>query len=192
MRRTLPALLALLAGCSILPKPAPTPKHYDLGPPPQGQALPPLPAGLVVENVSAPEWLQSSAIHYRLAYDDPNQLRSYAQHRWVAPPPELFQARLGQMVAQARAASPPAVGSFTLNVTLEAFQQVFESASAAHVDIRLRARLDRPGKEPATQVFTLRRDSPPNAPGAVRALATLTDTAIRDLLWWAAGEMLKP
>jgi uncharacterized lipoprotein YmbA len=191
--RVVAALTALAAGavgaCSVLPQPRAAAQVFDLGPPAR-VVVPAAAARLEVGAVTAPEWLGGNEIRYRLAFDEPQQLRSYARHRLVAPPAELFGERLRQILARARAdhpsaASPPPV---RLEVVLETFEQRFASRHSAAVVIGLRAQLARPGGPPfATRVFSWRRPSGPDAPGAATALAGLTDAALGELVAWAAG-----
>ncbi|MDP2771479.1 MAG: ABC-type transport auxiliary lipoprotein family protein, partial [Giesbergeria sp.] len=96
--------IIVLVGCSALPAAPERPVLYDFGPglqdpaPAQPQAaLPPL-ALATVDSAGLPEG--STAVHYRLAYADAQQLRPYQAARWSQPPIQLvrqsLQARLGQ------------------------------------------------------------------------------------------------
>jgi hypothetical protein len=48
----------------------------------------------VIYDVSAPAWLDSPSITYRLAYLDAARPQAYADSRWVASPAELIAVRL--------------------------------------------------------------------------------------------------
>src|SRR2546427_8869744 len=94
------ALGLACAGCSIAPAPAVT--NYDFGPAPDGHPAQGPRQALLVHDVSAPAWLDSPLIHYRLAYRDSARPQVYAESRWVMSPASLFTNRLrGQLSAQA-------------------------------------------------------------------------------------------
>ena len=88
-RRRLVAAAALLpmAGCTLVPeRPAPLARH-DFGPvPPAPATIVPLPAPLAIGTVVAPDWLDGTALAYRLLWDAPGRLRAYAATGWAAPP----------------------------------------------------------------------------------------------------------
>lgn len=74
--------------------------------------------------VAAPEWLADNGIHYRLLYAEPTQIRTYAQHRWIAAPPELFkQQLLGSGKFQ----------KYALMIRLLDFEQRFDRPDSARV-----------------------------------------------------------
>ncbi|MEP6790241.1 MAG: ABC-type transport auxiliary lipoprotein family protein, partial [Ramlibacter sp.] len=89
-------VLALLAGCADLVDKPKRATLYDFGPgstTAQPQQATPLPA-LVLGDVDTSGALDGSAVLYRLAYADVNQLHPYAQARWSAPPAQLVRQRL--------------------------------------------------------------------------------------------------
>ena len=90
-----------LSACGSL-RPASRPQVYDLGPgavAQQAQGAATLPA-VVLADVDAPPALDGTAVVYRLAYSDAQQLRPYAQARWSMPPAQLLRQRLRQTLAQ--------------------------------------------------------------------------------------------
>ena len=193
--------LILLAGCSALPEPPVRPVLYDFGPGQQAPAgaqapLPPL-ALETVDHASLPDGV--SAVYYRLAYADAQQLRPYQAARWSQPPIQLvrqsLQARLGQRrtvigvagaLAGARAnGQPPAV----LRVELEEFSQVFASAQHSDGLVRLRATLTQPSALGenllAQRLFIVRQPATrPDAQGGTQALAQATEQVAREVAEW--------
>lgn len=195
--------LIILAGCSALPAAPERPVLYDFGPglqdpaPAQPQAaLPPL-ALATVDSAGLPEG--STAVHYRLAYADAQQLRPYQAARWSQPPIQLvrqsLQARLGQRrtiigvagtLAGARAnGQPPAV----LRVELEEFSQVFASAQHSTGLVRLRATLTQPSALGenllAQRLFIVRQPATrPDAQGGAQALAQAAEQVAREVADW--------
>lgn len=201
MRRLLClGLLSTLAACSALPDKPARQVVYDFGPPPAGAATtsPSRPALLL----AAPEvnvTLESTALLYRLAYDDPYQLRPYALARWSAPPGQLLAQRLRTVLSRDRpvldetAAAALAQRStsvpLVLRVRLEEFSHRFDSASDSKGVLRLRGTLLQ--NTPAGERFVAQRsfDFELPAPGAdaaggVRALTAATDAAARDIAAW--------
>lgn len=212
-RRGRPALLALLlgsvvvlGGCALADKPLRA-AVYDFGPGnplaprttnPPAKALAPLALAEVESNPA----LDSTALVYRLAYDNVQQLRPYAQTRWSMPPAQLLRQRLRAHLGLRRAVLNPGegvaanaqtVGADTgmrlLRVELEEFSQVFESAGRSAGWVRLRATVVQPTpageKLLAQHVFSLQRPAPSaDAAGGVQALTLASDAAIRELDQW--------
>ena len=95
-----------LTGCGVLQAPV-RPVVYDFGPGAVVPAKPallahlaaPLPA-LVLAEVEATAALDTTAVLYRLAYSDAQQLRPYAQARWSMPPVQLLRQRLRENLGQ--------------------------------------------------------------------------------------------
>lgn len=148
--------LSILAGCSVLPAPPATPVVYDFGPGPlaapasdRRAPLPPLAlADVEVTGFSD----NSTAVLYRLAYSDAQQLRPYMLARWSLPPAQLLQRQLRDQLGQRRvvisadAAPAQALQPSTqtkpaavLRVELEEFSHLFRSATDSAGVVRLRA-----------------------------------------------------
>ncbi|MDY0057566.1 MAG: ABC-type transport auxiliary lipoprotein family protein [Methyloversatilis sp.] len=116
-------LSVLLAGCGPLLPRSPAPELHDLG---SQRAARPLARVPVLTDVRAPNWLDGTAIHYRLAYESETRRRSYALSRWAAPPAELLSVALRRMLD-----SPGAPSTCRLVVELDEFIQVFEQPQAS-------------------------------------------------------------
>jgi cholesterol transport system auxiliary component len=190
-------LLALVAACAPL-QPPPRATVYDFGPGP----LAPEPATrqaplapLVLAEVEASAALDSTAVLYRLAYSDAQQLRPYAQARWSMAPAQLLRQRLREQLGQRRAVLNAAQGMVTpatalsLHLELEEFSQLFESPERSNALLRLRATLGQSGNGSerlvAQRSFVLQRPGPSaDAAGGVRALTAATDAAIQELVQW--------
>lgn len=200
-RRALLALAAAgLAGCKSLPEKPSRQTMYDFGPVPAAEA----PAGgtraaLVLPEVEAEGILETSALLYRLGYEDPFQLRPYAFARWSAPPTQLLRQRLREVLGRDRAVLDNAAAAAlarrgadrppVLRVELEEFSQLFDSPTASRGMLRLRCTLleSRGGAERlvAQRAFSLERPAPSaDAPGGVRALTAAVDAAALDIARW--------
>ena len=190
--------LLVLTGCA-LPQPPARPAVYDFGPgtlhtPPAGAAAALAP--LVVAEIETTPALDSTAILYRLAYANAQQLRPYAQARWSMTPAQLLRQRLREQLGQRRALLNPGdagvPGPLTLRLELEEFSQQFETPETSMGWLRLRATvlLPGPGGENlvAQRSLTVQRPAPSaDAPGAVRALTGAADAAVQELDQWLLG-----
>lgn len=194
-RRALPLVLlaCLLAGCSTLPSAPVRPAVYDFGPgalttpATTRSVLPPI----VLQEVEAPPALDSTAVLYRLAYSDAQQLRPYAQARWSMPPAQLVRQRLRESLSLKRAVVNPGESAvpLALRVELQEFSQLFDTTQASSGLVRLRATLieAKGGADRlvAQQVFVVQRPAASaDAPGGVRALMAATDGAIEEIGAW--------
>lgn len=127
---------------------------------------------------------------YRLAYDDPRQLRSYALARWAVTPADLVQQRLREALSQQRTVLRPGQGaSLVLALELEEFSQVFDKPGQSAGVLRLRATLQQASasglKTLAQRSVSVQRPAPTaGASGGVRALEAATDAAVAELTQW--------
>ncbi len=193
----------LLTACSIGPRPAPPITTYDFGlardESERSEQLNP-DASIALAEITAPDWLDTPALHYRLAYINPNARRAYADSRWAASPADLLTQRLRQRLAAA--GSTPMTNQdssnadFTLRVQLEEFAQVFDSASSSRALVRLHATLLNGGKrrgksgEVAQRTFVVEKPAKTaDAEGAALALTAASDAAIAQLLDWLAPRL---
>jgi cholesterol transport system auxiliary component len=196
--RALAALMlaggALLAGCTALPERPVRAAIYDFGPglsattaAARAADAPPI----ALAAVEAPAALDGTAVLYRLAYADAQQLRPYAQARWSMPPAQLLQQRLrehlGQQGPVLRAGEAGAARE--LRIELDEFSQLFESPQASTGLVRLRATLvgtgPAQGRLLAQRSVMVRRPAPSaDAPGGVRALTAATDAAVEEIAQW--------
>lgn len=168
------ALLFIVGGCSVLPERMPPAALHDFGPVrPKEEAR--FPVNTV--SITAPEWLASDHIYYRLSYADPTQVLFYNQDRWLAPPAELLMQYLRLDVKKGSA----------LKITLLNFEQIFDQPSSARVFVRVRvsqlsAQRGTPAREeefafthPCTQ---------PDAKGAVSAYSAMVPMIQQAIQGW--------
>lgn len=194
--RTLAVVTAALALAACVNGPPPKPVEYDFGPHAATREEPPrLKREITVAGVTAPAWIASPALVYRLAYGNASQPRSYVESRWAAPPAELFTAQLRQRLA---ATTPngvvsPADGvrtAVTLRVELLEFSQVFDAPDRSHALVRARATLVENGRLVAqTSISTEQPATSADAAGGARALALAADATIERLIGWTAGAL---
>lgn len=188
-------LMMLLAGCATS-RPETMVQVYDFGPAPVPAAatgaLPSLAAVALFEPQVSPA-LEGSAVLYRLAYADAQQLKPYALTRWSMPPAQLISQRLRQQLGEQRAVVAPgeAAAQFNLRLVLEEFSQVFDSPAQSHGLLRLRATLSQriAGGEAllAQRSFVVQQPAPtPDALGAVRALTSASDRTVGQVSAWLA------
>jgi cholesterol transport system auxiliary component len=187
------AAVAALAACAGSSAP---PVEYDFGPGGATLEEPPrLRREITVAEATAPAWLDSPALVYRLAYRDAAQPRAYAESRWVAPPAVLFTAQLRQrLVATTRSGVlVPGDGvrpAATLRVEVLEFSQVFDAPERSRAVVRVRAVLVVDGRLLGQTSFAVDRPAPsPDAAGGARSLALAADTAIDRLIGWTADTL---
>jgi cholesterol transport system auxiliary component len=177
VKRCAAGLAVLITGCLSQPH-TPESALYDLGFGPQPSAEQAAQrAGVAQVQVTAPSWLNQTAMHYRLLYEDPLRTRSYAYARWLAPPTELVAQRLRQALT-ARTVAVPAGG---LEVQLEEYVQVFETPERSVGRIMANVRSAGAAQTRfAEQIPAQTAD----AAGGARALATATDNLISRIIEW--------
>lgn len=191
-----------MSGCASLQPPAAL-VVYDFGP-----AAPSAPAAtagaqsalapVLLEAVQARAALDGTALQYRLAYANAQQLRPYAQARWSMAPAELLHQRLRSAWGAQRAllqdgqglVVPP--GSLRLYLELEEFSQVFDAPQRSHALLQAHATLARYEvggyRLLAQRSFTVQRPAPtPDAPGGVQALGQASDALVAELRAWVEG-----
>jgi cholesterol transport system auxiliary component len=187
-----------LAGCALPDKPM-RPAVYDFGP---GSLSLPLARGtaklspLAVAEIEANPALDSTAVLYRLAYADDQQLKAYAQARWSMTPAQLVRQRLREQLGQRLALLNPGDGGLTgaatpltLRIELEEFSQLFAAPDQSVALLRLRATLVQPGPSgeklvAQRSVIVQRPAASADAPGGVRAMTAATDAAVQELDQW--------
>lgn len=179
-------ILLMLNGCSSWPaKDGASIATYDFGLPRQSAPHQTTRiAGLEISPASAPVWLDSPAILYRLAYHNAARLEPYADSRWAAPPAALLTLRLRQALPTANdTPSEPK----RLRVELEEFSQVFDTPQSSRVLLRAHVSLTQGNEQTKRKehTFTLERPTQtPDAAGAASALAQASDEFIDAVLNW--------
>ena len=191
-------LAVLLTGCTLTPKTLAPVSIYDLGPATSvtvtgssrlSQAI------IQVMDVTAPVWLDTQSIHYRLAYHDPARIYAYAGSRWAAPPAKLLTERFRQYFAshaidsqkyyKNKESHVPA--HYLLKIELGEFTQIFHAQNDSRIIIRLRASLYEPNTHlpVAQRSFTGERPAQTaDAAGAVAAFILVSDNLLDELVQW--------
>jgi len=188
-------LIVLLNGCAIGPPARDSVTSYDLGP----QAVASVAGSasrvtLMVPEASAPAWLDSTGIVYRLTYLDAARPQFYAQSRWVDSPAALLTQR---MRARFAAAGPVVNGrdgaraDYALQVEIEDFSQIFDNPESSRVSIRLRVSLVNLGSRAliAQRTFSVSEPSGADARGAVKTFAQATDSILENVVEWARSNL---
>jgi cholesterol transport system auxiliary component len=198
----LAGLSALLGACSLGPAPRAPLALYDLGTPAERSVGPAerLPFVFVVHEATGPAWLDGGDVVYRLAYDEPQRLRRYANSQWAVSPltlvGERLRAELG--VRCERAAAVPDLGipaDYWVRVAVEEFGQVFDSPTTSRGIVRLRLVLvkGRGHTFVAQRGFVAQVDAPsPDARGAVAALARALEESTEQAVAWIAEVVAPP
>jgi cholesterol transport system auxiliary component len=190
------AAVLLLAGCSAGPVTRDTPVAYDFGPQrEEAGAAKTVRASVLVSSVTAPAWLDSSAVVYRLNYQDSARWQIYANSRWVTAPATLLTQRLRSCVAAVSEGGVvgPADGAradYALRVELEEFTQVFDAADNSRGVVVARASLINSAKRTlvAQKTFTFERAAASSdAYGGVRALAAASAQLVDAITAWTAA-----
>jgi len=186
------AALALSA-CAVSQTSA-TKAVYDFGPVATAVAgnTPAFPGPLSLAEVGVGLALDNTAVQYRLAYANPQELRPYALARWTMPPAQLIQQRVRSVLAARGPMLAPGVGSttHTLKLELEEFSQVFNAPGASQGVLQLRATLIKGTTLAAQRSFSAQVPAPtPDASGGVRALSVAADEVARQLSDWVGENM---
>lgn len=199
MSKPLAALFTLLlAACSLGPAQRDAPATYDLGAPRSYVANQPrIRASLLVHAIAAPAWLDTTAIVYRLNYQDTARQQAYANSRWAMAPAALLTQRLRGRLAAASdggviGVADSARADYTLRVELEDFSQAFDAADASRAVVAARASIVNAAKRTllAQKSFSIERAAAsPDAGGGVRALASAADEMIEAVAAWAAASL---
>lgn len=186
---------ALLAGCTVLEKPT-RPTVFDFGPGAApvvavapDMARPPV----ALAEVDAASAFDSTAVLYRLAYADAQQLQPYAQARWSMPPAQLLRQRLRQTLTQqtsvTREGEVAQQRPLVLRLELDEFSQMFDTPDSSVGQIRVHATVVQASatgeRLVAQRGFAAQRPAPSaDAAGGVRALTAATDAVVADIAQW--------
>lgn len=189
-----------VAGCVSTSEPVPT-GHYTLtvASPANGGESNNTPASssgskiLRVSEVTAPAWLDSTSMYYRLGYRQNAQVSAYSRSDWVAPPPQLLGAVLQQTLSgmpQWKAVlgtDAVAHADLTLRTDLNDFEQTFSSKDQSVGVLDATATLA-DGQVIAQKRFHLEVPAPSaDAEGGVRALNKASNEFASRLKQWLAS-----
>ena len=195
IRNAVALVALLLTGCNLGPAVKDVPAMYDLGAPRNyAQKEPRIRPSLLVYSVSAPGWLETPGIIYRLNYRDAARQQIYATSRWASPPAVLLTQRLRARLAAASdggvvGAADGARADYSLRVELDDFSQVFDGAQDSRGIVVARASIVNLARRSvlAQKTFTVERAAESaNAEGGVRALSAAGDELIEAVAAWTA------
>ena len=188
----------LLAGCSVLDKPTRS-VVFDFGPASESAGAPvsvtPRQA-IALAEVEASSALDSTAVLYRLAYADAQQLQPYAQARWSMPPAQLLRQRLRQSLAQytlvTREGDVAGQRPLVLRLELDEFSQMFDAPGRSVGQVRVHATVLQASASGerlvAQRGFVAQRPAArADAAAGVRALTAATDAVVADIAQWMMG-----
>lgn len=166
------SLLACGGGRQALPM-----SVHDFGPAPLAAASP-----AVNVEVRLSPWLDSTAVHYRLAYEDATRLGVYSQSRWAAPAGQLLGQRLRQQVGRGG-------GGCLLRLEVEEFAQVFDAPATSRGVLQGRMTLwDKQRKLLAERSFSAEKPAQSaDARGGVAALIEAADASGKEAVLWLSG-----
>lgn len=181
-RQTYPQRFALMAA-------APASSHTS--------AATPHAATLAIARITAPAWLQGTAMHYRLRYRHRGTVAAYADSTWAAPPAQMLARVLQTRLAASGAwravvgADAGAATTYRLQVRLDDFTQVFTHPQHSHGVLDATVTLIAGGSDAAVAQTRIRLDVPapsPDAAGGVAALnAASAEFATRVQTWLQLG-----
>lgn len=144
----------------------------------------------IIADIRVPASLDGNAMLYRLNYDNPQELKPFAQSRWSATPAQLFHLRLKQAINHAGGAALSASDGIKdvpqLRIELDEFAQHFSAPQRSQARIQLRVGLVHKNTLLAQKAFTINVDAPTSdARGGALAMSRASDEMILQILQWA-------
>ena len=194
--------IMLLSGCTIFPKPNTAAATYNFiaDTPEKKNQLdqPTIKSGkkILVKHTSAPPWLDSQAIYYRLVFHNPFQSYAYANSRWSSPPAFLLTQQIKQKIAAETnhliiKDSSMATVENELHIELEEFSQIFDTLTDSRVVIRFQASLvNNSHRLIAQRAFSIQQAAQSaDASGAVNAFSIASNQLMDELINWLNIEL---
>ncbi|MCB1985114.1 MAG: membrane integrity-associated transporter subunit PqiC [Burkholderiales bacterium] len=195
-------VIVLLSGCTIFPKPNATVATYNfIADTPAktnqlGQSAIKNGKKILVTHTTAPLWLDTQAIYYRLVYHNPFQSYAYANSRWSSPPAFLLTQQIKQKIAAETnhliiKDSSMAVVENELHIELEEFSHIFDTLTDSRVVIRFQASLvNNSHRLIAQKTFSAQQMAQSaNATGAVNAFSIASNQLMDELIHWLNIEL---
>lgn len=172
----------LLAGCLGSARNLSPLEVYDFGLPVAGLAEDSRWSSLGLE-IKAPQWVDSRDIEYRLLYENPLRLRSYATSHWAGAPGPLLAQRLRQQLGLGGGSGQPLC---LLRLELQEFSQVFDTPQRSRGLLQGRASLfDHLRQIIVDRTLSIEAAAPTaDSRGGVIALAAASDDLGRQLAAW--------
>jgi cholesterol transport system auxiliary component len=186
------ALTSLLVACATPSAPV-NKVTYDFGElelAPAAQTATAKQAPIALSEIDTAWGQSSTAMQYRLAYANPQQVRPYSQASWRMPPAQLVAQQVRAVLAQQRPVVSLGEGTtpLVLQLTLESFGQTFDTPTNSHASVRLRATLLK-GDQLLDQRALHAQVSAPtaDAAGGAKALSEATQQVATELATWLGG-----
>jgi cholesterol transport system auxiliary component len=173
-------------------------RHYTLNAaaPASGAAQVGSPAGdriLQIARIDVPDWLEGTAMYYRLGHRTDVRLAAYADSDWIAPPATLLEPLLQKMIIAGgnwRAVIGPrslATADVSVQLRLDDFAQNFSRPrqSSGVLDATATLVSDRNGHVMAQRHFHVEAPAPtPDAEGGAQALNQASTQFADELQHW--------
>ena len=167
----------VLASCAGGGASSVPPHSYDLGIETPATNMP----AVELRSVRAVRPFDSTAMYYRLAYRDAEELVPFAQSRWAAPPGELVRKQLARAT---RAGTPRCA----LEIEVQEFSQVFSAPDTSSAHFELVATLNVPSGNVETRALRLSEaGAGSTAAQGVKAMQRVVTRAITELVQWIDG-----
>lgn len=179
-------LVSVLVACVGINKAGQNTSIYDFGLSVSSESNQQIASKILLEKPVAAESLNHNKIRYRLNYQDPSRVFFYAESRWADPPSELLSNKLSKMVNLTK--NPM---HCSLELKIEAFDHVFQTATASDGIVQLSALLveKKSRKIISSQLITESAASAsPNAQGGTAALHQASENALKKAIHW--GNMI--
>lgn len=127
-------------------------------------------------NITMPDWLYNSCIHYRLLYSSPTELRCYNLDEWIAPPSELLKQYLSYKLNNNQ----------RLVIELNEFEQQFDSKDTAKVIVSVMVSVYDKKTEQLlnSKRFKFSQTTEPNAKGAVLGFSKIIQIMNTEIQAW--------
>lgn len=175
------SILLTLNACSGVGKIKPSAAIYDFGL--LTNTSTPETASLVLVNpITSPDNLSNNRIHYRLNYENPSQVFTYAESRWANSPADLLTQKLQSLVG-----TPSLLGCH-LNLQLLAFDHVFDTLKDSTGIAQLSASIINSKSHTliATQQFQSQIQAElAEAKGGVKALNQAGSDVLKQAITWS-------
>ena len=129
-------------------------------------------------DVSAPEWLRDTRIHYRQLHINPTVVKFYNLDRWIAQPAALLAKHYSTISVNQ---------SLSVKIHLMDFEQRFDGPKQARSVLSFEAEAYKPGERSpiARRVFHFEQvNNSADALGAVNSFAELTAESVISLSAW--------
>ena len=191
-----PAVLLMLASCTLGPAPREPVSVYDLGPPrAYARSEPRIGPSILVQDVGTPSWLDATAMLYRLEYRDAGRQYVYANNRWASSPGALIAQKLRGRLAAASDAGivaplDNARADYLLRIDLDDFSQVFAAAETSRAVVVARATLVDASRRTLTSQKEFAIEKAANgadAQAGVKALAAASEELVEGITAWVAS-----